>query len=70
MLCIGDSNTYGLWLERSQAYPQQLETLWNERNESPKLEVLNLGFPGTNSSRIVRDLRRVSSRRSIPTCSS
>jgi lysophospholipase L1-like esterase len=57
VLCLGDSNTYGVWLdERGQAYPQQLETVWNERIESPKLEVLNLGVPGTNSSRLVREL--------------
>lgn len=59
VLCVGDSNTYGLWLERSEAYPQQLEAIWNQRHAPPDLEVLNLGFPGTNSSRIVRDLPRL-----------
>lgn len=56
ILCLGDSNTYGLWVEREETYPSQLEKLWNERIDSPKVEVLNLGFPGTNSSRLVRDL--------------
>jgi lysophospholipase L1-like esterase len=58
VLCLGDSNTYGLWLDHreQEAYPQQLEALWNARVAAPKLEVLNLGFPGTNSSRLVRDL--------------
>jgi lysophospholipase L1-like esterase len=56
VLCLGDSNTYGIWVERSQAYPQQLEALWNERAAPPKLEVLNVGVPGTNSSRLVREL--------------
>jgi lysophospholipase L1-like esterase len=58
VLCLGDSNTYGLWLERreQEAYPQQLEALWNARVAAPKLEVLNLGLPGTNSSRLVRDV--------------
>jgi len=59
VLCLGDSNTYGLWLERKEAYPQQLEVLWNQRIAAPKLEVVNLGFPGTNSSRLVRDLPRL-----------
>ena len=61
VLCLGDSNTYGLWLDQreEEAYPQQLEALWNERIAAPKLEVLNLGFPGTNSSRLVRDLPRL-----------
>lgn len=56
VLCLGDSHTYGLWVDRSQAYPQQLESLWNQRTLSPKLEVLNVGVPGTNSSRLVREL--------------
>ena len=56
VLCLGDSNTYGVWMERNQAYPQQLEAVWNARVASPKLEVLNLGVPGTNSSRLVREL--------------
>jgi lysophospholipase L1-like esterase len=55
ILCVGDSNTYGLYLEREDAYPQQLEALWNESVDSPKVEVLNLGFPGTNSSRILSE---------------
>ncbi len=59
VMCLGDSNTYGLYLSREQAYPRQLESLWSERIETPKLEVLNLGVPGTNSSRLVRDLPRL-----------
>ena len=38
---------------------RQLEALWNESVEQPKLEVINLGFPGTNSSRVVRDFDRL-----------
>jgi lysophospholipase L1-like esterase len=56
VLCLGDSNTYGLWLHRHEAYPQQLEAIWNRRIETPKVEVMNLGFPGTNSSRLLRNL--------------
>jgi lysophospholipase L1-like esterase len=56
VLCLGDSHTYGLWVERSEAYPQQLEAVWNERGLSPKLEVVNVGVPGTNSSRVLREL--------------
>jgi lysophospholipase L1-like esterase len=59
VLCIGDSNTYGLWLDRSDAYPQQLESQWNEEVEQAKAEVINLGIPGTNSSRMVRDFPRI-----------
>ena len=54
ILCLGDSNTYGVWLEdRARAYPAQLERLWNEALESPQVEVLNLGYPGLNSSRLL-----------------
>ena len=60
VLCLGDSNTYGLYLpDRAQAYPQTFEALWNERVASPRIEVLNLGYPGTNSSRLRRDLPRM-----------
>lgn len=60
ILCLGDSNTYGLYLaDRANAYPQQLERLWNETVERPRIEVLNLGYPGTNSSRLRRDLPRM-----------
>jgi lysophospholipase L1-like esterase len=59
ILCLGDSNTYGLWLERHEAYPQQLETVWNESGSGSRVEVLNLGFPGTNSSRLRRDFPRM-----------
>jgi lysophospholipase L1-like esterase len=56
IVCLGDSNTYGLFLERDQAYPQQLEDHWNESGGSPTIEVLNLGYPGTNSSTVLREL--------------
>jgi lysophospholipase L1-like esterase len=42
-------------VERVEAYPAQLEALWNERIGSPRLEVLNLGIPGTSSSSLLRD---------------
>lgn len=53
ILCLGDSNTYGVFVERPEAYPQQLEALWNREFGSPRVEVLNLGVAGTNSSRLV-----------------
>ena len=59
ILCLGDSNTYGLRLERQEAYPKQLEALWNADATAGEIEVLNLGFPGTNSSQLVRDSSRM-----------
>ncbi len=52
VICVGDSNTYGLWLERSQAYPAQLQQRWDAQAGLPPIEVLNLGVPGTNSSKL------------------
>jgi len=57
VLCLGDSNTWGLGVERDEAWPQQLEVAWNADHESA-IEVVNLGYPGTNSSQVRRDLRR------------
>src|SRR5579862_5697622 len=60
VLCVGDSNTYGLRLaDRNDAYPQQLERLWNSSPERQPIEVLNLGYPGTNSSKLIHDLPRM-----------
>jgi lysophospholipase L1-like esterase len=58
VLCLGDSNTYGLYMrDRSDAYPAQLEKLWNESGMQPQIEVLNAGYPGTNSSRLRKNFR-------------
>ncbi len=60
ILCLGDSNTYGLrMVNRDDAYPQQLEHLWNAAHEGSPIEVLNLGYPGTNSSKLIHDLPRM-----------
>ncbi len=53
ILALGDSNTYGLYVGREAAYPQLLERMWNDRNHALRVEVLNLGYPGTNSSQVL-----------------
>jgi len=58
VVTLGDSNTYGVMVEREQAYPRVLERLWNDEQPVP-LEVLNLGYPGTNSSHVRKQLGRV-----------
>ncbi len=59
ILALGDSNTYGLYLPPKQSYPGQLEVLWNSKFEHPKVEVLNLGYPGTNSSVLLSNLPKL-----------
>lgn len=49
VLALGDSNTFGIYLEEHESYPSQLEKMWNERHPDNLIEVLNLGYPGTNS---------------------
>ncbi len=56
VLSLGDSNTYGLYVEHEQAYPQVLERLWNSDPRRGSIEVVNLGFPGTNSSTVRKNL--------------
>jgi len=46
-------------LQENESYPAQLEKLWNERNPERPIEVLNLGYPGTNSFRIAENLDQV-----------
>jgi lysophospholipase L1-like esterase len=52
VLCLGDSNTYGLLVGSDDPYPKVLERLWNAAHPDSPIEVLNLGFPGTNSSMV------------------
>jgi lysophospholipase L1-like esterase len=59
ILCLGDSNTYGLYVDKSQSYPRVLEALWNSRDGARKVEVLDMGFPVTNSSKLLKEIDRV-----------
>lgn len=52
ILALGDSNTYGLYLQAGQAWPAQLQAQWNARYPERPIEVLNLGYPGSNSFRV------------------
>jgi len=59
ILALGDSNTYGLYLPAEDSYPAQLETLWNLRHPDAPVEVINLGYPGTNSFRLLANLQEI-----------
>jgi len=54
VVCLGDSNTFGLYLEPHESYPAQLERELAARLPDRAVEVLNLGAPGLNSSRLLR----------------
>jgi len=56
LLALGDSNTWGLWVKASEAYPEQIEFLWNAAGNRPGLEVFNLGYPGMNSTAVRKRL--------------
>ena len=56
VLSLGDSFTYGLFVERAEAYPMAFERLWNSSSPDSKVEVLNLGFPGANSVQLRNEL--------------
>lgn len=58
IISMGDSNTYGLYLEHDQAYPAVFERRWNATRDAPGIEVLNLAYPGTDSSRVLAQLPR------------
>lgn len=55
ILALGDSFTYGLRLEESGTWPNQLEQVLSERH--PSIEVLNGGRPGTNTKQQLRLFR-------------
>ncbi|MEM7309842.1 MAG: SGNH/GDSL hydrolase family protein [Planctomycetota bacterium] len=56
VLCVGDSNTYGLWEDASDAYPARLEALLNELVPGGPHRVVNRGVPGWSSHRVLADL--------------
>ena len=64
VLCLGDSNTYGVWLERNQAYPQQLEARVERahpgaqaRGAEPRRSRHQLLAPGPRAAGNARDIR-------------
>lgn len=56
IIALGDSNTFGLHLERHQSYPAQLQQALQDQLA---VEVVNLGYPGANSSRIVKNFSEI-----------
>jgi lysophospholipase L1-like esterase len=59
ILCLGDSNTYGLYLEPHESWPAQLEASWNATLAPPRIRVFNLGYPGINSSKVLSQFAKM-----------
>jgi len=55
VLCLGDSNTYGVFYPQEQAYPAQLQAVLDRRAPG-RYRALNLGLPGMNSSQVATRL--------------
>lgn len=55
VLCLGDSNVYGLYLPKEDSWPSQLQTLLDAQHPG-RYQVINLGFPGTQTFRILESL--------------
>ncbi len=51
ILCIGDSNTYGIHLPPEHSYPGRLQELLDAAAGQP-WRVVNLGYPGQNSAQV------------------
>ena len=59
VLSTGDSNTYGIYLKGAeQPYPAVFGRLWSVRHPDRPVEVVNVAYPGTNSSRLRNALPR------------
>ena len=52
LLAIGDSHTFGLYVDAEEAYPARLEARWNEAYPERPITVLNFAYPGMNSFRV------------------
>lgn len=56
VVAMGDSNTYGLYYSAAEAWPAVFEQRWNAQHPEMPVEVINLAFPGTNSSRVLKSM--------------
>lgn len=59
ILCLGDSNTYGIYVPRKHAYPARLGDMITRNPELERVEILNAGVPGANSSKVLNQLPRL-----------
>ncbi len=58
LLCLGDSNTFGMFEEAADAWPARLQALLDERVAGAPHAVRNLGMPGMTTGHVVQLLER------------
>jgi lysophospholipase L1-like esterase len=56
IVCLGDSRTFGYHVTTPQAYPVQLERLWNARHSKTPIQTVNAGLHGYSSYQGLRFL--------------
>jgi lysophospholipase L1-like esterase len=56
MLFIGESTTYGLWVEPAQAYPAQVASLLEARHPGHNFVAFNRGVPSLTTTAMLRTL--------------
>ncbi len=57
ILCVGDSFTFGIGATREQSYPAQLQKMLDEADPKQQINVVNRGWPGQNSARLLIRLK-------------
>lgn len=58
ILCLGDSNTFGMGAVPQRSYPARLEVMLQTRWPQRQIRVINAGVPGFNSSNVLHQLLR------------
>jgi lysophospholipase L1-like esterase len=59
ILCLGDSHTYGMGASPDKSYPAQLSDLIKKNYPGKKINVVNLGRPGINTSMLADDIDNI-----------
>jgi lysophospholipase L1-like esterase len=56
ILCIGSSETFGLYEQEGGEWPRQLEQILNRRPGAPPVEVINAAYPGLSLATTLKRL--------------
>jgi tetratricopeptide (TPR) repeat protein len=59
ILCVGDSYTYGLGVDKEDSYPAQLEKIIKKESGKDDIEVINCGVPGYNTPLLEKNFAKI-----------